>query len=98
MPNSSHNAGANALVRYATAMEQSPGYDYFIFLDDDVQLSAVNEPKFFWKLHMEDNPWRRFEDFLQKYRPSIGFPQYNRWAQVKGVPKNLLFEKSKVLF
>ena len=81
MPNSTHNGGGNALVRNALAREQSPGYDYFIFLDDDVHLELVRDPVFFWKSNMEDHPWRRFEDFLDKYKPSIGYPQYS-WPQV----------------
>ena len=37
LPNSTFNQGRNALLRHALAMEQSPGYEYFIFVDDDVR-------------------------------------------------------------
>ena len=31
---------------------------------------------------MEENPWRRFQQFLEKFRPSVGFGQYNMWQQI----------------
>ena len=39
----------------------SPGYDYFIFNDEDVQLKNVDNPSFFWKQGMNGNPWVRIE-------------------------------------
>ena len=82
LPKSTFNEGRNALLRHALAMEQAPGYEYFIFVDDDIILKNVNNTKFFWREDMEQNPWRRFEDFLQQYTPSIGFGQYKNWKQM----------------
>ena len=31
---------------------------------------------------MEENPWRRFEKFLEKFAPSVGFARYSNWLQV----------------
>ena len=31
---------------------------------------------------METNPWRRFEDFLKTFNPSIGFNWYRNWPQI----------------
>ena len=82
LPKSTFNEGRNALLRHALAMEQTPGYEYFIFVDDDVDLVTVKEAEYFWKEDMEENPWRRFEQFLQKFAPSVGFAQYSQWRQV----------------
>ena len=77
LPKSTFNEGRNALLRHALAMEQTPGYEYFIFLDDDVDLVTVNEVKHFWREDMEENPWRRFEQFLEKFAPRVGFARYS---------------------
>ena len=82
LPKSTFNEGRNALLRHALAMEQTPGYEYFIFLDDDVDLVTVKDAEYFWREDMEENPWRRFEQFLQKFAPSVGFAQYSHWRQV----------------
>ena len=42
-------------------MQVSPGYDYFIFNDEDVQLKNVDNPSYFWKQRMNGNPWVRIE-------------------------------------
>ena len=87
LPNSTFNEGRNALLRHALAMEQESGYKYFIFVDDDVVLENVDDAQYFWKPDMEENPWRRFEDFLEQYSPSMGFGQYFNWEQVPGMLK-----------
>ena len=77
-PNSTHLGGRNALLRYALSMEQGLGYQYFIFVDEDVELRALDTKAYLWKDEMEKHPWRRFEDFLSTFKPKVGFPQYSR--------------------
>ena len=44
--NSSWQQGRNALLRIALAKEVQPGYDYFVFNDEDVRLNIIdNENK-----------------------------------------------------
>ena len=79
-PNSTHLGGRNALLRYALSMERGPGYQYFIFIDEDVELRVVDTKAYAWKDNMKRHPWRRFEDFLSTFQPKVGFPQYSRWS------------------
>ena len=60
-PKSTFQQGRNALLRIALAHEVSPGYEYFIFTDEDVQLQNVENPSHFWKQNMSSNPWVRVE-------------------------------------
>ena len=60
-PKSTFQQGRNALLRIALAHEVSPGYEYFIFTDEDVQLRNVENPIHFWKQDMSSNPWVRIE-------------------------------------
>ena len=60
-PKSTFQQGRNALLRIALAHEVSPGYEYFIFTDEDVQPKNVENPSHFWKQNMSNNPWVRFE-------------------------------------
>ena len=77
-PNSTHLGGRNALLRYALSMERGPGYQYFIFIDEDVELRVLDTKSYAWKADMQRHPWRRFEDFLSTFQPKVGFPQYSR--------------------
>ena len=77
-PNSTHLGGRNALLRYALSMERGPGYQYFIFIDEDVELRVLDTKAYSWRDDMEKHPWRRFEDFLTTFQPKVGFPQYSR--------------------
>jgi len=86
-PNSSWQQGRNALLRLALTREVSPGYEYFIFTDEDVTLLAVNDTKLFWKPEVPTNPWNRLEEFLLDLRPYGGFGRYDGWRQVSGVPE-----------
>ena len=45
-------------------MEVAPGYDYFVFTDEDVVLENIDEPSHFWKTNMSSDPWVRLEVFL----------------------------------
>ena len=45
-------------------MEVSPGYAYFVFTDEDVQLTNVDDPSHFWKTNMSTDPWVRMEVFV----------------------------------
>ena len=55
--------GRNALLRLALAMEVTPGYDYFVFTDEDVVLENNDDPSHFWKTNMSTDPWVRMEVF-----------------------------------
>ena len=77
-PNSTHLGGRNALLRYALSLERGSGYQYFIFIDEDVKLVPLGTEAYAWKGDMEKHPWRRFEDFLSTFKPTVGFPQYSR--------------------
>ena len=63
-PKSTFQQGRNALLRLALAMEVSPGYDYFVFTDEDVVLKNIDDPSHFWKANMSNDPWVRMEVFL----------------------------------
>jgi hypothetical protein len=63
-PKSTFQQGRNALVRLALAMEVTPGYDYFVFTDEDVRLENIDDPSHFWKTDMSADPWVRMEVFL----------------------------------
>ena len=97
-PKSTFQQGRNALLRLALSMEISPGYAYFVFTDEDVQLTNVNNPSLFWKTNMSADPWVRMEvfvmifsmrhkifhqEFLLKFRPMVGFGRYDNWVQTK---------------
>ena len=75
-PNSTFQQGRNALLRLALARQLQPGYDYFIFTDEDVTLQVNDDPRARWKEDMAANAWQRFEEFLLHFRPKIGFGQY----------------------
>ena len=60
-PKSTFQQGRNALLRLALSMEVFPGYDYFVFTDEDVQLENVDDPSHFWKTNMSTDPWVRME-------------------------------------
>ena len=75
-PNSTFQQGRNALLRLALARQVEPGYDYFIFTDEDAKLQVVDNPKAKWKEPMASNAWQRFEEFLDHFQPKIGFGQY----------------------
>ena len=97
-PKSTFQQGRNALLRLALSMEVSPGYAYFVFTDEDVQLTNVDDPSHFWKTNMSTDPWVRMEvivitfsmrqrifhqEFLLKFRPMVGFGRYDNWVQTK---------------
>ena len=78
-PKSTFQQGRNALLRLALAMEVSPGYEYFVFTDEDIRLENVNDPSHSWKTNMSTDPWVRLEVlvtislFLHFYCHCIGF-------------------------
>ena len=75
-PNSSWQAGRNALLRFALANEIQPGYDYFVFLDEDLEVDPINNSDAFWKENMAQNGWKRFEECLLRFQPQIGVGKY----------------------
>ena len=75
-PNSTFQQGRNALLRLALARQLEPGYDYFIFTDEDLTLKVDDNPKASWKEDMAADPWQRFEEFLEHFQPKISFGQY----------------------
>ena len=78
-PNSTFQQGRNALLRLALARQLEPGYDYFIFTDEDATLEVDDKPAARWKEEMAPNPWRRFEEFLQHFQPKIGYGQFDTY-------------------
>merc|ERR1719186_57393 len=52
-PKSTYPQGRNSLLRHALAMEQPPGYKYFVFFDDDMVLSNKDNELFYWKKEMK---------------------------------------------
>jgi hypothetical protein len=62
-PNSTWTQGRNMLFHYAKRLEQRTNclFKYWIFLDEDVRLDAVQ--------------LRRFEQFLLDYEPAVGVPK-----------------------
>lgn len=68
-PGSSFAFGRTALYLAARQLEISQGwlYDYFMFLDDDVQVSQGN--------------FIVFEQFLQQWRPAVGGPSYRKYPE-----------------
>ncbi|XP_078367091.1 uncharacterized protein LOC144651092 isoform X1 [Oculina patagonica] len=64
---SSWNLGRNIL--YFVARERIPGYNYYIFLDDDVDLQF----NYFTPQEMKMlTPFRAFEEWLLDYQPAVG--------------------------
>ena len=63
-PNSTFQQGRNALLRLALSMEVFPGYAYFVFTDEDVRLTNLDDPSHFWKTNMSTDPWVRMEVFV----------------------------------
>ena len=49
-------------------MNKSEKYTYYIFMDDDIFLTAK----------VTGNPWRAFEDFLRRIEPAVGAVDTNR--------------------
>ena len=80
-PNSTFQQGRNALLRLALALEVSPGYNYFIFTDEDVILRSNDDPSHLWREDLSANPWLRFEQFLSDFSPMVGFGDYQSWPQ-----------------
>lgn len=63
----SWNLGRNIL--YFIARERTPGYNYYIFLDDDIELRFNSfTPQEMKKL----TPFRAFEEWLLDYQPAVG--------------------------
>ena len=71
-PHSSWTEGRNRLFKEIAGT----GYEYYIFLDDDVEM------------HVRDgrpgNGWRAFEAFLSEYEPAVGVARY-MWHLQGGV-------------
>jgi len=80
-PKSTFQQGRNALLRLALAMEVTPGYEYFVFTDEDVVLQNIDDPLHAWKTNMSTDPWVRMEEFLLEFQPTIGFNRYTNWVQ-----------------
>ena len=74
-PSSTWNVGRNLL--YATAMNRSEKYLYYIFMDDDVNLKT--ESKY------NVNPWRQLEFFLEEIEPAVGIVDINGRRRLKSV-------------
>ncbi|KAL9979858.1 hypothetical protein ACROYT_G017581 [Oculina patagonica] len=64
---SSWNLGRNIL--YFVARERIPGYNYYIFLDDDVELQFNSFTPQEMKML---SPFRAFEEWLLDYQPAVG--------------------------
>jgi tetratricopeptide (TPR) repeat protein len=60
LPNSSWTQGRNHLLKIAKTAHHR--YQYYIFIDDDIELVQGN--------------WREFEQYLSQYQPAIATPHY----------------------
>ena len=79
-PNSTWTTGRNKLREYVLSGEKK--YDYYIFLDEDVNFIH----------HTPEEGFKIFEDLINKYRPSIGNPNFDGYYKdvtFKYIPKPL---------
>uniref|UniRef100_A0A6C0J651 Methyltransferase FkbM domain-containing protein n=1 Tax=viral metagenome TaxID=1070528 RepID=A0A6C0J651_9ZZZZ len=70
-PNSTWTTGRNKLRDYALKMEEK--YDYYIFLDEDIEFN-------------NNNNFDNFEELLNIYRPYIGNPHLVGYGEYKILP------------
>ena len=71
----------NLKLKTGKAMRRETyGYTFKELALVDVRLENINNTEYFWKEDMEENPWLRFQQFLEKFRPSVGFGQFD-WVQ-----------------
>lgn len=69
LPNSTWTSGRNKLREYILE-NNTEDYDYFIFLDEDIQFENMDNKTGFEK----------FEEYLNLYRPEIGAPRMNNYV------------------
>ena len=83
---SSWTLGRNIL--YFVAREKTPGYNYYIFLDDDIELRFNSfTPQEMKKL----GPFRAFEEWLLDYQPAVGIvDQLGSFGAIKILEKRRL--------
>ncbi|XP_013386524.1 uncharacterized protein LOC106156010 [Lingula anatina] len=96
-PGTSHNSGRNVLLNHAVnlaAQMKDGGYLYYIFMDDDLELSVRSDGWVNWKVwsKMASDPYQRFEEFLMYYQPAVGYVRYRDMGRQfvnKKLPVNL---------
>ena len=73
-PNSTWTQGRNALFKYGKQLERTGAYHfkYWVFMDDDVQLSA--------------DSLRSFERIVLEYEPAVAVPKYAGNRRVMSAP------------
>ena len=82
-PNSTWTSGRNKLREYILENNEED-YDYFIFLDEDIEF-----------INMDNNTgFQKFEEYLNLYRPEIGCPRlipYIHYEYLKSKITNSLY-------
>ena len=63
--NSSTTWATGRNLLYEAALERNMNYLYYIFMDDDIYLETKSPGN-------PINPWRLFEDFLERIEPAVG--------------------------
>lgn len=91
LPGSSWNEGRNRLLYEATRRAQETGNDYlyYIFLDDDCEVSEDRELAERVGVKPTGNPFRSFERFLLEWEPAVGYVRYDWQHCEKGQIVNL---------
>ncbi|XP_013392982.1 uncharacterized protein LOC106160783 [Lingula anatina] len=80
-PDTSVASGRSVLLQHAVnlaAQMQDGGYLYYIFMDDDLELSVKSDGQVNWKAwpKMAADPFQRFEEFLMYYQPAVGYVRF----------------------
>ncbi|XP_013412935.1 uncharacterized protein LOC106175460 [Lingula anatina] len=80
-PDTSAASGRNVLLQHAVNLAsqmKDGGYLYYIFMDDDLELSVKSDGQVNWKPwpKMASDPFQRFEEFLMYYQPAVGHVRY----------------------
>ena len=90
-PQSSWNEGRNRLLAEALRHGPSRGKDYlyYIFMDDDCQVSEDRDLARRLGLPLTGNPFRTFERCLLEWEPAVGYTRYDWQHYVEGREVNL---------
>ncbi|XP_013412940.1 uncharacterized protein LOC106175462 [Lingula anatina] len=104
-PDTSAASGRNVLLQHAVnlaAQMKDGGYLYYIFMDDDLELSVKSDGQVNWKPwpKMASDPFQRFEEFLMYYQPAVGHVRYRdmgRQLVNKKQPVNLNWDFDECL-
>ncbi|MGB5983766.1 MAG: hypothetical protein WBG37_00560 [Desulfobacterales bacterium] len=78
-PGSSWNEGRNRLLKAALdhGRERGEDYLYYIFMDDDCEVSEDRELARRLGIELTGNPFRTFERCLLEWEPAVGYTRYD---------------------